>query len=49
MGYQAPRLTEVGSVHDLTLGRTEWGPQTDNAVRQGYAGRPGEEPPLGSR
>ena len=53
MVYDAPHVTEVGSVHELTLGRQTPGPKTDNSVRHGYAGPPigpkHPKPPVGSR
>ncbi len=53
MVYDAPHVTEVGNVHQLTLGREALGPRQDNSVRQGYAGRPivpqDPTPPVGSR
>lgn len=50
MKYDAPRMTEVGSVRDLTLGKVPKGPQRDNAVWFDIWGDPRDpKPPVGSR
>ncbi|HLT84949.1 MAG TPA: lasso RiPP family leader peptide-containing protein [Phototrophicaceae bacterium] len=49
MTYHPPRIDEVGTVRDLTLGRDTPGPKKDNSVWSGYAGKPFDTPPVGSR
>jgi hypothetical protein len=39
MEYEAPKLIEVGSVKDLTLGAWEPGPFPDNTGWTDYSGR----------
>lgn len=41
MNYEAPRIEEVGSVADLTLGKPQWGPQRDNQQWWDFLGDPG--------
>lgn len=40
MAYEAPKLVEVGDVHELTLGNPANGPQRDAAVWWSYDGDP---------
>ncbi|WP_324649617.1 lasso RiPP family leader peptide-containing protein [Georgenia sp. H159] len=49
--YEAPRMTEVGSVHGLTLGNPKHGPRKDNSNWFDIWGDPGNpgHPPVGSR
>lgn len=50
MKYSAPRMTEVGSVRDLTLGKLASGPMKDNNVWWDIWGDPKDpNPPVGSR
>lgn len=41
MEYEAPKLVEVGSVEDLTLGRLSPGPAKDNTIWWDWFGDPG--------
>lgn len=47
--YEAPRVTEVGNVHSLTLGRALYGNKDNNVWVEGFLndGNPGT--PVGSR
>jgi len=48
--YEAPRMTEVGSVHGLTMGKLASGPQKDNHIWWDIWGDPADpKPPIGSR
>ncbi len=50
MKYDAPRMTEVGSVRDLTLGKLASGPKKDNNIWWDIWGDPADpNPPVGSR
>lgn len=50
MVYDAPRMTEVGSVHGLTLGKWATGSAKDNTVWWDWLGDPKPtNPPVGSR
>lgn len=50
MVYDAPRVTEVGSVHGLTLGKLSPGPAKDNTLWWDWLGDPADpKPPVGSR
>jgi hypothetical protein len=40
MKYEAPKLVEVGSVKDLTLGKLAPGPQKDNTIWWDWFGDP---------
>ncbi|MCB7137058.1 lasso RiPP family leader peptide-containing protein [Cellulosimicrobium marinum] len=49
MRYEAPSLTEVGSVQGLTLGKLKPGPDRDNAAWYDIWGDPETPQPQGSR
>ncbi len=47
MRYEAPSLTEVGTVQGLTLGQLRTGPEKDNTIWWDWLGDPAD--PKGSR
>jgi hypothetical protein len=49
MTYEAPKLVEVGSLHDLTLGRLLPGPMRDSSTWWGVLDIWGDPAPRGSR